>query len=59
MRMIKIFLLAGKHTGRDPHESFTHIPKGENYDWSQKHIMVCPIYIFKMNNVSQNISITE
>ncbi len=35
-----IFLLAGKHSSRDPHQSFVHIPKGENYDWSKRHIKV-------------------
>ncbi len=35
-----IFWFSGKLTGKDPHESFSCVPKRENYDWSKQHIMV-------------------
>ena len=40
-----IFWLSGKHTVKDPHESFACVPKGENYDWSKQHVMVSTISI--------------
>ncbi len=50
-----IFWLSGKHTGRDPHESFARVPKGENYDWSKKHVQNRDIQISENDFLYQMI----